>query len=135
MSNRPYYHVNAIGRAAIEADPERFGSLNDAEAAYNVAKLSGKATQLRDEWFSPEAATDAAEVVKALAGIADVKIRDADRCCIPDYAPDSREYDDDTSPGSAWDEDCDRLLSEVRAALPAGWAADWSDDDIIIDRE
>lgn len=64
MSNRPYYHVNAVGREAIETDPERFGSLNDAEAEYNVAKLSGKATQLRDEWFAAE------QVVGATAGSA-----------------------------------------------------------------
>jgi hypothetical protein len=32
------------------------------------------------------------------------------------------------------DETSDDVMSEVRAVLPAGWTAEWSDDDIIIDR-
>lgn len=72
---------------------------------------------------------------EALAPIVDVTRRDAGRYVIPDYAPDSTDYDGDTEPGSPWDEDCDRLLAEIRAALPAGWTAEWSDNDVRIDWE
>lgn len=74
------------------------------------------------------------ELVAALADIADVRVWDGSGR-ISDYAPDLTDYDGDDSPGSEWDEECDRLLEEIREALPAGWIADWSDDDIIIDRE
>lgn len=79
------------------------------------------------------------EMISALAGIADVTGDDG-RYRIVDYAPDSTEpqyLDDDgtpdTAPGSTWHEECDRLLAEIRAALPEGWSADWSDDDIVIE--
>lgn len=74
-------------------------------------------------------------MVKALADIADVHIDEPGRAHITGYAPDSREYRDGTEPGGDWDEECDRLLAEIREALPAGYVADWSDDDIRIDWE
>lgn len=75
------------------------------------------------------------EMAAALKHIADVTVRDG-RGRISDYAPDSSEppYDGETEPGSAWDEECDRLLAEVREALPPGWTAEWLDDDIVIER-
>lgn len=58
------------------------------------------------------------------------------RAHVTNYAPDSSEpkYGGDTQPGSAWDEECDRLLAQIRDELPTGWSADWSDDDIVIER-
>jgi hypothetical protein len=72
----------------------------------------------------------------ALAQIADVHVDDDDNAHITDYAPDSSDaaYAGNTEPGSPWDEECGRLLAEIRDALPAGWSADWSDDDIAITR-
>lgn len=79
--------------------------------------------------------TEVSDVVAALANIADVHVDSADRAHITDYAPDSSEYDGNTEPGSAWDEECYRLLAEICAALPAGWSADWSDDAIVLTRD
>lgn len=60
--------------------------------------------------------------------------RVSDAWYVSDYAPASAEHGGSTEPGSPWDEECDRLLAEIRAALPPGWTVDWSDDDIRIER-
>lgn len=75
-------------------------------------------------------------VVVAVSYIADAQVVSEDRARIVNLAPDSSdpEYGGDTCPGSAWDEECGAILKSVREALPAGWAAEWSDDDIVIDR-
>jgi hypothetical protein len=77
---------------------------------------------------------DVQSMVRAVSAIADVHVDTPDRAHISDLAPDSRDYGSDTSPGSAWDEQCDELLAAVRRALPAGWVAEWADDDVIIAR-
>lgn len=76
------------------------------------------------------------DVIVALENVAEVHADSDDRGHITDYAPDSSEpeYDGNTEPGSAWDEACAKLLSAVRSALPAGWEADWSDNDVVITR-
>lgn len=71
-------------------------------------------------------------MVQAVSRVADVHVVDG-RGRITNYTPDPAEYDGSTEPGSAWDEACDRLLAEVRAVLPSGWQAEWSDDDILIE--
>jgi hypothetical protein len=61
---------------------------------------------------------------------------------IADIAPDSAalaaavwpKYGEGTAPGSPWDKACHAILEDVRALLPAGWVADWDDDDIAIRR-
>lgn len=75
--------------------------------------------------------------IAALAKIAEVTIDSLGRLRITGYAPDSsgNGYDGDTSPGSAWDEECDRLRQAVRIALPSGWSIDWDDDDLRIEWE
>lgn len=78
--------------------------------------------------------TLAQDVLADISNIAD--LRETDRGYrVTNYAPDSSsdEYGGDTSPGSPWDEECDRLLAEIQALLPAGWEATWDDDDICID--
>lgn len=79
-----------------------------------------------------EAAADF--MVDALANIAEVVEHDG-HWYIRNYAPDSSGYRGGTEPGGDWDEECDRRLKEIRDALPAGWSADWSDDDIRIERD
>lgn len=77
------------------------------------------------------------DVVKALASIADASVVSDDAARISGYAPDSsdEQYGGDTAPGSAWDERCGEMLAEIQEALPSGWAACWSDDDISIERD
>lgn len=77
---------------------------------------------------------DVNSLVDALAHIADVYvIGDTDEARIWHFAPPSDGAD--TGPGSAWYDECDVRLEAVRAALPAGWTADWSDDDVVIMRD
>ncbi len=95
------------------AVPDRFDSRDEAERAQNTIDV----------------------VVSALADVAEVQVLYSDRGRIPNYAPDSAEFDGDTSPGSAWDEECDARLAAVREALPAGWTAEWVDDDLYIERD
>lgn len=61
------------------------------------------------------------------------RVRDDGSIVLPDVAPDSDGAD--TSPGSAWWDECDQLLAEIEAYLPRGWSAEWVDDDIIITRD
>lgn len=77
-----------------------------------------------------------ADVATALSHIVEIHIDDSDGAHVTDYAPDStdEEYGGNTEPGSAWDEECDRLLAEIREELPEGWQANWSDDDLHIER-
>lgn len=75
----------------------------------------------------------AAEVVAAIARVADARV-DGDRVIIVGLAPDADGYGGETGPGSAWDDECVRLMRQVRQALPAGWLAEWSDDDVLIER-
>ena len=79
--------------------------------------------------------TTAEDVVRSLNHIADVLIDDNGNARIGDYSPDSSQPEYSiTEPGSAWAEECKRLLAEIRDSLPVGWDADWSDDDVIISR-
>jgi hypothetical protein len=77
-----------------------------------------------------------AEVARVLNHIVEIKIDDSDSAHVTNYAPDSsdEEYGGHTEPGSAWDIECDRRISEVREALPDGWQANWCDDDLHIAR-
>jgi hypothetical protein len=77
-----------------------------------------------------------ARVAKLLAHIVEIHVDDDDTAHITNYAPDSSgpEYGGNTEPGSEWDDECDRLLAEIRECLPDGWLAHWRDDDIAIER-
>ncbi len=95
----------------------------------------------RDEWANAviEAIADAirksqAERVKAtLSSVVDVIVEnDGGWLRAANVAPDSKG--ETTEPGSAWDKACNALLAEVRGALPDGWTAEWSDDDILVAR-
>lgn len=74
-----------------------------------------------------------AVMLDAVHRIADTSWRDDGHYVIADYAPDRAEYEDGDSPGSDWDRECERLLTEIRTALPDGWVADWADDDVRIE--
>lgn len=93
--------------------------------------------ELTAEDLGVEEAADINAVAAALSGIVEIKIDGDDRAHVTNHAPDSSdpEYDGDTTPGSAWDEECDARLAEIRESLPSGWSAEWSDDDVIIERE
>ena len=56
-----------------------------------------------------------------------------DHIVLDDVAPDSDG--EDTGPGSAWYDETDEILADVRSVLPDGWTAEWSDDDILIEEE
>jgi hypothetical protein len=81
----------------------------------------------------PEWAVRIQDVVTALKDIADVHADSDDRGRIVGHAPPASDWQD-IGPGSEWYEECDILLAEVRAALPSGWSAEWSDDDVMIYR-
>lgn len=79
-----------------------------------------------------------AEQLRANRRIADITAHphDVGVYFIRDAAPpcDTAQYGGDTSVGTPWDEECDRIIADVRAALPPGWVAEWSDNDIRIER-
>lgn len=74
-------------------------------------------------------------VVAALRNVAEVHVDSDTRGHITRLAPDVADYGGSTDPGSEWDEECDSRMEDVRDALPAGWSAEWSDDDVIITRD
>ena len=142
-------HLDPDHQSAIWPDPTEWDGRPLDEQARDLCAL----LDARDD--DPEAARLSAEIDRALCG--DEDDRDAEmiaalqdiveptwrgrgRYSVPGYAPDSSDdaYSDDngdpdTSPGSPWDKECDRLLAEVQRALPAGWTAEWSDDDLLIE--
>ena len=77
-------------------------------------------------------ATDNA-LLAAMREVAEVQPDGRGQYWIRAYAPDNNDFDGDMSPGSEWDEECERLLETVQDALPVGWSAEWVDDDVCIE--
>lgn len=74
-----------------------------------------------------------AALLQTLAQVADFQSTKPGHLVCSNLAPDSKDYGGETEPGSEWDDECERILARVRNLIPAGWEADWCDDDMVVE--
>jgi len=132
LAARDIVAVLSEGRA-LAKDPELEHSLSRLEKA--VAAFCSGCGEPHDE------CTCISAVIDALAGNWEVKKYNDDSAVIRGVVPQVKHTCEDRSecqclePGSAWWDECDSRLEDIRSLLPSGWTAEFSDDDVIIERE
>ena len=131
MSRADEVPVQRDGRKAYNRWLE--GSSDACDTDTKDALLSVDRNDFAVAWEECVERDDIQCVVAAIANVADASV-ERDRVRITGYAPDSGDYGGDTGPGSEWDDERERRMADLRELLPDGWQAEWSDDDVLIER-